>query len=161
MAQGEVLTIPFDLGKYKLATDADNDALTITSISGVTLGSAGTDGSSITYTNTSGSAGSYANVTFTVEDAYGGSSTASVAVLITSATGANLISATAGDGNAYLSYAGIPGYNYSLDKANSITPPIMWVPQVTNTVNGIGRLNFTNQLSLWPTNDFYRTRYVP
>ena len=111
--------------------------------------------------NTSGSVGAFDSIGFTVVDNYGGTNSAAVAVLITSATGANLVSATAGDGNAYLSYAGIPGYNYALDKATSITPPITWVPQVTNTANGSGQLNYTNLLSAWPTNDFFRTRYVP
>jgi autotransporter-associated beta strand protein len=160
VAQGGSVTIPLDLGKYKLATDADNDSLTIISVS-ASLGNVGTDGSSINYTNTSGSVGASDSISFTVVDNYGGTNSADVVILITSATGANLISATAGDGNAYLSYLGIPGYNYALDKANSITPPITWVPQVTNTADGFGRLNYTNLLSTWPTNDFFRTRYVP
>ncbi len=32
---------------------------------------------------------------------------------------------------------------------------------VTNAAGGDGRLNFTNSISLSPTNDYYRTRYVP
>ncbi|MEY4386978.1 MAG: hypothetical protein RLY20_2261, partial [Verrucomicrobiota bacterium] len=36
-----------------------------------------------------------------------------------------------------------------------------WAPQLTNMADGFGRLNYTNALSLSPTNDFFRTRYVP
>jgi autotransporter-associated beta strand protein len=156
--QGGSVTIPLDNGKILLATDADNDSLTITNVS-ASLGNVGTDGTSINYTNTT--AGSIDLITYTVSDGFGGADTKTITVLITSATGANLVSATAGDGNAYLSYAGIPGLNYALDKATSITPPITWVPQATNTADGQGRLNYTNLLSSWPTNDFFRTRYVP
>jgi autotransporter-associated beta strand protein len=156
--QGGSVTIPLDNGKILLATDADNDSLTITSVS-ASLGNVGTDGTSINYTNTT--AGSIDSITYTVGDAFGGTDTKTITVHITGATGANLVSATAGAGNAYLSYAGIPGYNYALDKATSITPPITWVPQVTNTADGQGSLNYTNLLSSWPTNDFFRTRYVP
>ena len=159
--QAGVVVIPFDLGKYKLATDTDSDPLTITSVS-ATLGNVVTDGSSISYTNTSGIVGSSATINFTVADNYGGTNSGTVSVLLTSATGANLVSATvSGDHFAYLTYAGIPGTNYALDHATSISPESVW-SQVTNkTAAPDGMLRFTNQLSSWPTNDYFRTRYVP
>jgi hypothetical protein len=158
VSQGGSVNIPLNNGKYLLATDVENDPLTITSVS-ATLGDVATDGSSINYTNAS--AGASDSISYTVSDGFGGTDTRTITVHITSATGANLVSATAGDGNAYLSYAGIPTFNYALDKANSITPPITWVPQLTNAADSFGRLNYTNLLSAWPTNDFFRTRYVP
>ena len=69
-------------------------------------------------------------------------------------------SASFGGGNAYLGYLGIPGLNYSLEVTHSL-PATNWAPVITNTAAASGLLNFTNQLSLSPTNDYYRTRYVP
>jgi hypothetical protein len=74
--------------------------------------------------------------------------------------GFNQISANASMGNAYLTYLGIPGTNYALDVTHTL-PATNWVAVITNTADGSGYLYFTNAISIVPTNDFYRTRYVP
>lgn len=166
VAQGGVITIAVANGAKSLATDADGDALTVSNIGatnavdfGVAIISGG--GASLTYTNTSGSAGSTDLFSYTVSDGVGGLATNSISIRIDPAQGANLVSATAGGGFAYLAYAGIPGTNYALDWATNITYPINWTLVQTKVAGGDGSLRFTNLLSSYPTNDFFRTRFVP
>jgi hypothetical protein len=63
-----------------------------------------------------------------------------------------------GSGQVTMSFAGIPGDNYALDWTQSLTPPVVWVPLITNTAAANGILLFTNTPS--GGNDFYRTRFV-
>jgi len=84
-----------------------------------------------------------------------------VTVIVYSPEGFNQLSATAEGGNAHLTYLGIPGTNYALEITHELTPPIIWEALVTNAAATNGYLLFTNPVSLAPTNDFYRTRYVP
>ncbi|MGD1089720.1 MAG: RCC1 domain-containing protein, partial [Verrucomicrobiota bacterium] len=61
--------------------------------------------------------------------------------------------------NASLSYAGIAGTNYVLDRTFSLAPP-NWVPQVTNSAGAGGVLVFTNTPDP-TTNNFWRVRSLP
>jgi hypothetical protein len=144
-------------GKYS-PTDADGDALTITSVAGVTNGTVTTDGTNATYTATNGTTDSF---TYTVSDGFGGTASATVTVFISSnVQGYNLLSASnLGNGTNVLTFAGIPTYNYALDLATNLAPPINWMPQATNPAANNGSLIFTN-VSTAPQS-YYRTRYVP
>ncbi len=158
---GAVLNTPATVqivgGKYS-PTDVDGDALTITSVIGVTNGTVTTDGTNATYTATNGTMDSF---TYTVSDGLGGTASAMVTVLISAnVQGYNLLSATSlGNGSNVLTFAGIPTYNYALDLATNLAPPINWMPQATNPAASNGALIFTN-LSTQPQT-YYRTRYVP
>jgi hypothetical protein len=79
---------------------------------------------------------------------------------VTAPQGFNQVSAGVDGGNAVLTYLGIPGTNYALDVTHDL-PATNWSPVITNPASSIGYLYFTNPISLSPTNDFYRTRYVP
>ena len=75
--------------------------------------------------------------------------------------GFNLVSFTQiGGGQVRLTYMGMPGYRYALDRTDNLTYPIQWIPQTTNLADGVGQLIFTNQ-SDTATNNFWRTRYLP
>ncbi|MEI7940872.1 MAG: ubiquitin-like protein [Verrucomicrobiota bacterium] len=75
--------------------------------------------------------------------------------------GFNLVSFTQiSGGQVRLTYMGMPGYHYALDRTDNLTYPIQWIPQVTNLVDGVGQLIFTNQPDT-ATNNFWRTRYLP
>jgi len=63
-------------------------------------------------------------------------------------------------GNMRLSYVGSNGMNYSLDRSYNLSPPINWVPQMTNSAGVDGLLIFTN-LANASTNNFWRIRSVP
>jgi alpha-tubulin suppressor-like RCC1 family protein len=62
-------------------------------------------------------------------------------------------------GKVRLTYAGITGTNYALDRTFNLAP-VNWVPQVTNTAGVAGALVFTNTPSP-ATNNFWRIRSVP
>jgi hypothetical protein len=58
-----------------------------------------------------------------------------------------------------LSFVGIAGANYALDRTFSLSPA-NWVPQVTNPAGAGGVLVFTNTPNK-ATNNFWRIRSVP
>jgi alpha-tubulin suppressor-like RCC1 family protein len=65
-------------------------------------------------------------------------------------------------GNMRLSFVGVPGWNYALDRSFSLSPAD-WVPQATNAADAFGAfgaLVFTNTPSPG-TNNFWRMRFVP
>ncbi len=165
VAQGEAIVIPISNGAKSLAADADGDTLVFSVLGNpdpVDFGAASITGggASITYTNTSGAVGSVDVFSYVVSDGKGGLATNSISVQISPATGANLVSATAGDGNAYLTYAGIPNQTYALDMAINLDFPINWTEVQVKTALTNGLLHFTNSLSEYPTNNYFRTRYV-
>ena len=57
-----------------------------------------------------------------------------------------------------ITFLGTPNFHYALERTASLTPPPVWVPQVTNAAQPNGFLSFTN---VSPPPAFYRTRYVP
>jgi hypothetical protein len=63
-------------------------------------------------------------------------------------------------GNMRLSFVGLAGTNYILDRSFNLSPPINWVPQMTNPAGDNGLLIFTN-LADPTTNNFWRIRSVP
>jgi autotransporter-associated beta strand protein len=146
------------VGKY--ATDADpGDSLTITNVSAVANGTLQiVGGTNLVYTSTNSAAGE--TFTYTVSDGLA-SATGTVTVSTYSPEGFNRLSppSVIGPGTVALSYLGIPGYNYALDWATNLTPPINWTALVTNTAADDGSLSYTNTTTE-PAN-FFRTRHVP
>jgi hypothetical protein len=63
-------------------------------------------------------------------------------------------------GNMRLSFVGSNGVNYALDRTFNLSPPVNWVPQMTNPAGVNGLLVFTN-LADPTTNNFWRIRSVP
>jgi autotransporter-associated beta strand protein len=146
-----------------LATDADGNTLTVTGAlySGGNGSSVNLAGGIVTYTPGPGFVGSE-SFSYTLSDGHGGTAGGTVSVTVApSSEGFNRVSIeTLGNGDVKLSYAGIPGYNYSLDWTHDLSAPIVWTPIVTNQAGANGALAFTNTPSM-PGPDFYRTRYVP
>ena len=62
-------------------------------------------------------------------------------------------------GTSVLSFLGIPGQSYALDRATNLATPILWSPQATNPPSPDGQLFFTNS-TVWPQS-YYRTRTAP
>ena len=59
-----------------------------------------------------------------------------------------------------LTYVGLAGTNYALDRTFNLTPTVVWTPQATNPAPADGTLILTNPLV--PTsNNFWRMRSVP
>ncbi len=63
------------------------------------------------------------------------------------------------NGNLRLSFVGLTGTNYALDRTFNLSPA-NWVPQATNPANADGVLVFTN-IPNKATNNFWRIRKVP
>ena len=62
-------------------------------------------------------------------------------------------------GGVRLTYAGLTGTNYALDRSFNLAP-INWVPQTTNPAGAAGNVVFTNTPNP-ATNNFWRIRSVP
>lgn len=152
--QNGVIAINFDLGKYKLATDADADALKIIFVSGATNATLGiiSNGLTMTYTNTGGTAGTFDAFSFVVSDGLGGLATNTATVRIESPMGFNQLTA---NGNT-LKYLGVPGAVYALENTPDFAPA-NWHAVKTNTVGADGSVTFTPG---GPPSGFYRTRFI-
>jgi hypothetical protein len=86
--------------------------------------------------------------------------TSSNATLIVVRAGYNQISCPVlNNGKMSLSFVGIGGGNYALDRSFSLSPA-NWIPQITNPADANGNLIFTNTPDS-TTNNFWRIRSVP
>ncbi|MGC9944352.1 MAG: hypothetical protein ABSE48_21205, partial [Verrucomicrobiota bacterium] len=63
------------------------------------------------------------------------------------------------DGDVQLSFVGLTGTNYALERTFNLQPPD-WIPQATNPAGPLGQLLFTNMPDP-ATNNFWRIRLVP
>jgi hypothetical protein len=89
-----------------------------------------------------------------------GSVTSQVAMLTVELPGFNQItSQLLPNQNLRLSFLGLTGTNYALDRTFNLSPA-RWVPQATNHANAEGTLVFTN-IPDTATNNFWRIREVP
>jgi hypothetical protein len=62
-------------------------------------------------------------------------------------------------GQMRISYVGLAGNLYALDRTFNLTPPAAWNPQATNVAAADGSLVFTNT-PVPTTNNFWRVRTV-
>lgn len=162
-ARGATVSFAVIGGKHE-PTDPDGDGVSVTGVSGAIIGggvASVVGGTSLSYTADNTSVLGTNTFTYTVTDTFGGTDTKTVTVLVYHPEGFNRLSPPSpiGNGSVALTYLGIPGYNYVLDWATNLTPPIAWTPVQTNVAATNGYLTFTNSSSA-PVN-FFRTRYVP
>jgi hypothetical protein len=74
--------------------------------------------------------------------------------------GSNLVSiGLLNDGRVRLSYQGITGANYALDRTFNLAP-VSWEPQTTNPADSFGIFLITN-MPVTTTNNYWRVRSVP
>ena len=93
----------------------------------------------ITYTPASGYAGSD-SFTYTISDSYGLTVTPTVTVTVTSAGGIslNIVSPPTYSGGTFqVGFAGIPGFEYTIEAAESPTGPWTYLKKVTAGTNGL------------------------
>ena len=143
--------------------DPDSDTLSITS-----AGPTSTNGGTVTLTSTNII---YVPVTnyigtdlfsFVVSDIYGGSATGTVQVTVTSANlpSPNVVVPPAfdsGSGTFSVTFAGIPGYTYTIQSAESPTGP--WSFLKTVTAGNDGLIVVTDTELPPPPSRYYRTVY--
>ena len=111
-------------------------------------GTTTTDGTNITYVPSSGYSGND-QFTFGISDGLGGLATATASVVVNPTSGLNKFtnSTNAGAGNYVLTLSGAAYCNYILQSTPSLSPPVIWTPQETNTADASGLVIFTNQPS--------------
>jgi hypothetical protein len=144
---------------FALATDPDGDSLSLATISATSTngGPVVRDTNSVTYTPPANYVGSD-QFSYTVIDGRGGSASAFVFVQVRAAnsSSANMFSPTPGAGGVVVSFAGIPGLAYSLQRADSASGPWTNIASVTVGPEGIGIYTDTNAPA---TSAYYRTTY--
>jgi hypothetical protein len=146
-----------------LAHDADGDTLSITS-AGPTSTNGGTvslSSTNLTYVPVTNFVGTDL-FSFVVSDIYGGSATGTVQVTVTSANvpSPNIVVPPAydsGSGTFSVTFAGIPGYTYTVQSAPSPTGP--WSFLKTATAGTDGQFEVTDTELPPPPARYYRTVY--
>ena len=98
--------------------------------------------------------------TLVVTNNYGAitSSVATLTILIPPAInigGGNL------DGSFTLDLVGSPGYNYILEAATNLIPPIGWLPLATNTLGTNGVWQYTDAQATNFPQQYYRLKFAP
>ncbi len=80
--------------------------------------------------------------TYTVTDGLGGAATGTIFVNVVPATGQNTGTITISGGQTTVTFVGLPGYMYVVQRATNLVPPVAWVNISTNTAptNGLFQL---------------------
>ncbi len=146
------------------ATDVDGDTLTLVGLSpssaGMTLSLAA---GQITYTPAIAFSGTD-TFTYTIADGHGATATATVTVTVTPADAASInvvFGPVVNAGNFVVRFAGIPGYEYTIESTDSLLPAT-WVKKqnliapTTAGSFGVGVFEFTEPTG-GATSRFYRT----
>lgn len=156
---GQAATLKI-IGGANPPSDPDGDLVTVTSVNTAANGTAGTDGTNVTYTSANGFTGSD-TFNYVVGDGRGGFATNTVTVSVVSATGYNrLASPVRSGGNYNVSFNGIPYVNYVLLNTTNLVPPVTWSPVVTNQADAnTGVITFTFTPS--SSKGFYKTGSLP
>lgn len=141
------------------ATDVDADPLTVTGFStstnGITLT---TDGVFQFYVN--------ANLvndqfTYTVNDGFGGSATGTITLVSQAFVTGQNATVTVGGSTATVSFAGIPGFSYSVERSTNL---VLWAGIWTTNAPANGLFNYTDDFSdlgVVPGSAYYRLKYNP
>jgi len=145
------------------ATDLDNDTLSV-SAAGPTSAQGGTVvmlAGNVTYTPPAGFAG-LDSYPFTISDGNGGTATATVNVTVTANSGSspNVVAPPTYDNASRtfrVTFAGIPGYTYTVETASDPTGP--WSFLKTATAGAYGLFEVTDTPSLPVSARYYRTVY--
>jgi hypothetical protein len=156
--QDQPISIP--IAKLLLfASDSDGDPLALSSVS-----SSSTNGgvvargtTDVTYTPPAGYIGSD-SFTYSISDGRGGFGSGSVLIQVRSANdpSGNLLPLLAIPGGFEVSFAGIPGRTYTVQRAEAVTGPWSNLTSVLAGPSGIGVFDDTNSP---PPTAFYRTVY--
>jgi hypothetical protein len=162
LAAGTTVNTPLTILNDKLvmsAPDPDGDPVSLTSVSATSTnrGSVTRGADSVTYTPVTNFVGSD-QFTWTVSDGRGGSASAFVLIQVRAgdAGSANMFPPTPVDGGFTVSFAGIPGRAYTLQRADNPGGPWSNLASVTAGPDGIGTYTDTNAP---PTSAYYRTTY--
>jgi hypothetical protein len=146
-------------------SDPDNDAISLSSVQAATpVGATVTRDANWVYYTPPIDSYDPGSFSYTIDDGFGGSSTAIVTVAIKpsdntqAANQTKLISEPTAFGDQIrVTFQGIPGRTYTIEATNSLTPP-NWVPIGTALANSLGAYQFVDPPPL-PPSRFYRSVY--
>ena len=156
--QNQPISIPAEK-LLATAADPDGDTLTLSGVSATSTngGSVSLVGGMVTYAPASGFIGAD-RFTYTVSDGRGGSTSGFVFVQVRSAGqgSGNMLSPVPIPGGYQVSFLGIPGRTYTLQRAANVAGPWTTLGPVPAGANGLGTFADTNAP---PPGAFYRTTY--
>jgi hypothetical protein len=156
--QNQPISFPIDKLLFS-ASDPDGDSLTLVSIATPTPngGSFVRSATDVTYNPPNGYIGFDSSI-YTVSDGHGSSAAALINIQIRSPDdlSGNLLPLTPISGGFRVSFAGIPGRAYTLQRSDSVTGPWSNLVSVTVGPSGIAIFDDTNSP---PPTAFYRTVY--
>jgi autotransporter-associated beta strand protein len=136
-------------------TDGDLDTLTISAFDATTTnGATLTSDATYIFVPTNNVADAF---NYTVSDAFGGSSTATVTLNVVTSTGQTTGSINTGGGNPNLKFYGIPGSSYTIQVSTNLST---WTDVTTLTAGATGVITYTDSTPPTPA-AYYRTRYNP
>jgi hypothetical protein len=152
-----------DIQAAGLASSQDSPIYTISGVNSPTsaAGTVSLNGAStaMKYTNSTAitSPGSD-SFSYTVSDGTS-SRTSTVLINFVGVAGPQLTPGTDGSGNAVISFHGLPGYSYHVQRATTLGPPADWTnaAPITLSPTGDGFYIWTNKVS--PADGFYRLSY--
>lgn len=142
-------------------TDPDGDALVFAGATGPSAqgGTVSVSGASISYTPPNGFTGAD-SFTYVVNDVRGGTATGTVSLTVTNGTqpGVNQVGGISiVEGNALMTFRGIPGLTYTVQRTPEIAPT-SWTNIGTAQADFQGKISFTDT-NPPPGSSFYRTTY--
>jgi len=142
-----------------LASDPDNDPLSLMSVSATSTngGSVVLNSGQVTYTPTANYMGPD-RFTFTISDNHGGIASAAVLLNVRSANeiSGNMLPPVAVSNGYRVSFLGIPGRTYTLQRATNVHGPWLSIGAIPASPSGLGSFTDTNPP---PVSAFYRTIY--
>jgi autotransporter-associated beta strand protein len=164
---GAPVTVQVIGGKHS-PTDADGDTtLTVASVNPPTRPGATvtTDGTSITYTAASTDAGGTDTFSYTVSDGHGGTSAAATVTVDVLSGGGTSPTVVAGPtysaGTFSVTFAGIPGVEYTIESSPLPSPSYSWSRLKNVTAGTNGMIVVTDGPDLPGDGRIYRTVYPP
>jgi hypothetical protein len=129
------------------AFDPDGETLALSAIDAASTngGSISTDSVYIFYTPPSTNGNVTDSLTYRVRDGFQGSAASTIVISVVYPESFNITGITTlPDGNAQISFAGVPGRNYVVQAATNLSPPIFWQTLATNAAGTDGLWSFVD-----------------
>jgi internalin A len=143
------------------ASDQDGDTLSVASVTLATTngGSAVLTSTNTIYYEPVADSTNADRITFTITDGHGGAADGHVLVTVypTNFLRNNLVTQSVSGGQDHVTWAGIPGLEYTIEYATNLAPPVTWVKVENKSADARGHIIMTPQTTAGSR--FYRTKH--